>query len=99
MWYSFVCRDAPDSLPLRRGARAQHLLRVEALKQQGRLLVAGPHPAIDAVDPGEAGFSGSLVIAEFDCLADAEAWVAEDPYVLAGVWTSVEVKPFIKVLP
>lgn len=99
MWYSLVCHDVPDSLPLRRRVRPQHLTRVQELKELGRLLVAGPNPTIDSADAGEAGFSGSLIIAEFDSLADAQAWAAQDPYVLAGVWAAVEVKPFVKILP
>lgn len=99
MWYSLVCVDAPNSLSLRRNSRPAHLARVQALQDAGRLLVAGPNPAIDSQDPGEAGFSGSLIIAEFNSLADAEAWAAADPYVQAGVWVSVAVKPFVKIMP
>jgi uncharacterized protein YciI len=99
MLYAIIGRDAADSLPRRQEARPAHLARLEALKQEGRLLLAGPFPAIDATDPGPAGFSGSLIVAEFDTLAAAEAWAAADPYVAAGVYASVEVKPFRQVLP
>lgn len=99
MYYSIVSQDITDSLPLRKQARPAHLERLEALKTAGRLLVAGPHPAIDSNDPGEAGFTGSLVIAEFDSLDDAQAWADADPYVAAGVYANVVVKPFKKVLP
>ncbi len=99
MYYAIISEDIPDSLSLRQEARSNHLKRLEDLKQQGRLLVAGPHPAIDSPDPGQAGFSGSLVIAEFSSLDDARHWADEDPYVTAGVYQKVSVKPFKKVLP
>ena len=99
MWYAILSEDIPDSLKLRASVRAAHLKRLESLQQEGRLLLAGPHPAIDAEDPGPAGFTGSLVIAEFPSLTDAEAWAAADPYVGAGVYARVSVKPFRKVLP
>ncbi|WP_290651871.1 YciI family protein [Aquisalimonas sp.] len=99
MYYAIIAEDVQDSLPLRKQARAAHLERLDALKSEGRLLVAGPHPAIDGEDPGPAGFSGSLVIAEFPSLRDAQAWADADPYVAAGVYASVVVKPFKKVLP
>ena len=99
MYYAIISEDVADSLPLRKTAREAHLVRVQELKQQGRLLVAGPHPAIDSPDPGEAGFSGSLIIAEFDCLPDAQAWADRDPYVDAGVYERVVVKPYKIVLP
>lgn len=99
MWYAIMSEDVPESLPLRAGARADHLARLQSLVREGRLLLAGPHPAIAAEDPGPAGFTGSLVIAEFDSLAAAEAWAAEDPYVAAGVYARVVVKPFKPVLP
>lgn len=99
MWYAIISEDVADSLSKRQGARPAHLQRLEQLKQQGRLLIAGPHPAIDSPEPGEAGFSGSLVIAEFDNLASAQQWADEDPYVAAGVYQTVTVKPFKKVLP
>lgn len=99
MLYAILSEDIEDSLPLRRQARADHLARLEALQEQGRLVLAGPHPAVDAEDPGEAGFSGSLVVAEFDSLEDARAWADADPYVAAGVYARVSVKPFRQVLP
>ncbi|HET8903069.1 MAG TPA: YciI family protein [Saccharospirillum sp.] len=99
MWFSIVCEDVPDSLPLRQSARAAHLKRLESLKDAGRLLVAGPNPAVEANDPGEAGFTGSLIIAEFDSLDDARAWADADPYIDAGVFAEVSIKPFKKVLP
>jgi uncharacterized protein len=99
MWYAILSEDVADSLPLRAKAREAHLARVKALIEEGRLLVAGPHPAIDAGDPGPAGFSGSLVIAEFDSLEDAQDWANADPYVESGAWAKVTVKPFKRVLP
>ncbi len=99
MWYAIISEDVPDSSPLRAGARARHLERLRVLRDEGRLLVAGPHPAIDNQDPAEAGFTGSLVIAEFASLEDARAWADDDPYVEAGVYQRVVVKPFNKVLP
>ena len=99
MYYSIISKDVPDSLPLRKEARAAHIERLESLRAQGRLLVAGPFPALDTPDPGEAGFQGSLVIAEFDSLEQAKAWAEADPYVAAGVYDSVEVLPYKPVLP
>jgi len=99
MWYTFICEDNVDSLALRKQTRGAHLERLELLKDQGRLLVAGPCPAIDNEDPGEAGFTGSVVIAEFDSLASAKEWADNDPYLIAGVYQQVTVKPFKKVLP
>jgi len=99
MFYAIISEDNPNSLPLRQQARGDHIERLQDLKAQGRLLVAGPHPAIDSEDPGEAGFTGSLVIAAFDSLADAQAWADEDPYITAGVYQKVVVKPYKKVLP
>jgi uncharacterized protein YciI len=99
MWYSVSSQDVENSLEKRLSARPAHLARLEALKQQGRLLLAGPHPAIDSETPGEAGFTGSLVIAEFDSLDIAQQWADEDPYINAGVYAHVTVKPFKKVLP
>ena len=99
MWYAIISQDIENSLPLRKQARPAHLERLEALKNEGRLLIAGPHPAMDSEDPGEAGFTGSLVVAEFDSLDAAQAWADADPYVAAGVYASVVVKPFKKVLP
>ncbi|MFT3756053.1 MAG: YciI family protein [Pseudoxanthomonas sp.] len=99
MWYVIVARDAADSLPKRLATRPAHLARLQALLAQGRLLVAGACPAIDAVDPGPAGFSGSVIIAEFESLEAAQAWAAADPFVEAGVYEQVEVRPFRKALP
>jgi uncharacterized protein YciI len=99
MYYAIISEDIPNSLEKRLSVRPAHLERLKDLATQGRLLVAGPHPAIDSEDPGEAGFSGSLVIAEFDSLADAQAWADADPYVAAGVYQKVAVKPYKKVLP
>lgn len=99
MWYAIISEDTENSLAKRLTARPAHLARLEALKTQGRLLLAGPHPAIDSENPGDAGFTGSLVIAEFDTLQDARHWADEDPYITAGVYASVTVKPFKKVLP
>jgi len=91
--------DVPGSLEKRRAARPAHLQRIQDLQDQGRLILAGPHPAIDSPDPGDAGFSGSLIVAEFDSITAAEEWAQSDPYVEAGVFSSVVVKPFNKVLP
>lgn len=99
MWFSIVCEDGDNSLPLRKQNRAAHLARLESLKQSGRLLVAGPNPAIAATDPGDSGFTGSIIIAQFLSQQDAQAWADDDPYLAAGVYTSVAVKPFKKVLP
>ena len=99
MWYAIEGRDGPGVLERRTAARAAHLARLQALRDEGRLLVAGPCPAVDAEDPGPAGFSGSIVIARFDSLEDARAWAEADPYVAAGVYAGVEVRPFRKVLP
>ncbi len=99
MLYAIISQDIEDSLALRKSARAAHLERLESLKQQGRLILAGPHPAIDSDDPGEAGFTGSLIVAEFDDLESAQSWADTDPYIAAGVYQSVQVKPFKKVLP
>ena len=99
MWYVIYSSDQPDSLPARQSARTEHLARLQALLDEGRLLLAGPRPAIDSEDPGPAGFQGSLVVAEFDSLNEARAWADEDPYVAAGVYRSVEVTPFKRVLP
>jgi uncharacterized protein YciI len=99
MWYVIYAEDVANSLDKRKQARPAHLERLNALLNEGRLLVAGPMPAIDAEDPAEAGFTGSTVIAEFESLADAKAWADADPYVAAGVYAKVSVKPFKKVLP
>jgi uncharacterized protein YciI len=99
MWYAIEGHDVPDSLGLRQPARPAHLSRLQALLDAGRLLLAGPCPAIDSPDPGPAGFSGSIVIAEFDSLEAARAWADADPYMLAGAYARVDVRPFVKVLP
>jgi hypothetical protein len=99
MYYAIISEDVEDSLNKRKSVRAGHLSRLNNLADQGRLLIAGPHPAIDSDDPGEAGFSGSLVVAAFDNLEQAQAWANADPYVAAGVYKEVSVKPFKKVLP
>lgn len=99
MYYAILCEDVANSLPLRQGARPAHLARIQQLVDAGRLLVAGPHPAVDTEDPGAAGFSGSLIIAEFASLEVARAWADTDPYVDAGVFQRVVVKPFKPVLP
>lgn len=99
MWYSITGFDHADSLARRLGARAAHLERLQDLLAQGRLLLAGPFPAIDAEDPGEAGFTGSLIVAKFDDLAAAQAWADADPYIAANVYREVRVQPFRKVLP
>ncbi len=99
MLYAIIAEDVPNSLENRLTARPAHLERLQALLDEGRLILAGPHPAIDTVDPGEAGFSGSLVVAEFNSLEDAQAWAADDPYQHAGVYASVIVKPFKQVFP
>jgi uncharacterized protein len=99
MLYAIISRDHTDSLEKRLGARPAHLARLEALRDEGRLVLAGPHPAIDSTDPGPAGFTGSLVVAEFASLDAARAWADADPYLAAGVYAEVLVKPFKKVLP
>jgi len=99
VYYAIIAQDKADSLQARLAARPAHLARLRALQEAGRLLLAGPHPAIDSDDPGEAGFTGSLVVAEFPDIDAARAWAAADPYVDAGVYADVVVKPFRKVLP
>jgi len=99
MFYAIISQDVENSLPKRQSARPDHLARLNQLKDEGRLLIAGPHPAIDSNDPGDAGFTGSLVVAEFASLEDAQSWADADPYVAAGVYEKVIVKPFKKVLP
>ncbi len=99
MWYAIISEDVADSLPRRAKAREAHLARLRELVDEARLLVAGPHPAIDSEDPGPAGFSGSLVVADFASLEEAQAWADADPYVEAGVYARVTVKPFKRVLP
>ena len=99
MFYAIIAEDNQNSLEKRLATRPAHLERLKLLQQQGRLLIAGPHPAIDSDDPGPAGFSGSLVVAEFDSLDSAQSWAQDDPYMQAGVYKNVSVKPFKKVLP
>jgi hypothetical protein len=99
MYYAIFCEDVENSLPLRKSARPAHLARLQELADAGQLLVAGPHPAIDAEEPGDAGFTGSLIIAEFDSLEAATAWADSDPYVDAGVFAKITVKPYKRVLP
>ena len=99
MFYAIIAEDREDSLEQRLKARPAHLRRLEQLRDEGRLLLAGPHPAIDSEDPGPAGFTGSLVVAEFPDLDAAQAWANADPYLKAGVYERVRVKPFKRVLP
>jgi len=99
MYYLVYSEDVENSLALRMTVRDKHLARLSDLQDQGRLLVAGPCPAIDSENPGEAGFTGSLIIAEFNSLTDAQAWADKDPYIEAGVYKQVTVKPYKKVLP
>ncbi|MGI0116948.1 YciI family protein [Zooshikella sp. RANM57] len=99
MLYIIIAEDVPNSLPLRQQARPQHLVRLEQLKEEGRLVIAGPNPAIDNSDPGEAGFTGSVIIAEFSSLEEAKHWANDDPYIKAGVYAQTTVKPFKKVFP
>jgi uncharacterized protein YciI len=99
MWYAIVALDHPDSLERRLSVRPAHLARLQALQDAGRLRLSGPFPAIDSLDPGAAGFTGSLIVAEFDNLAAANAWANDDPYVGAGVYHEVTVRPFRQVLP
>lgn len=99
MLYSIVGTDVENSLQARLDARPDHVSRLIALKDAGRLVLAGPNPAIDSEDPGENGFTGSIIIAEFASLEEAQAWADEDPYIISGVYQSVLVKPFKQVLP
>jgi uncharacterized protein YciI len=99
MFYTIICQDVANSAPKRARARAEHIARLNELVNQGRLVLAGPNPAIDAEDPGPAGFSGSLIVAEFESLEAAQSWADTDPYVKAGVYKQVTVKPFKRVLP
>lgn len=99
LYYAIIADDVEDALARRLAARPDHLARLVALRDEGRLLLAGPHPALDCEDPGAAGFTGSLVVARFESLAAAQAWAEDDPYVHAGVYATVSVKPFRKVLP
>ncbi|WP_370978359.1 YciI family protein [Agaribacterium sp. ZY112] len=99
MLYAIISEDVANSLPLRQQVRPAHIDRLNVLRDEGRLILAGPHPGIDSNEPGDAGFTGSLVVAEFNSLSDAQAWADADPYMDAGVYQSVTVKPFKKVLP
>ena len=99
MWYAIISQDVEDSRAGRNAARPDHIARIKALLDEGRLLLAGPHPAIDAEDPGEAGFTGSLVIVDFPSLKEAQDWADSDPYIAAGVYESLVVKPFKPLLP
>ena len=99
MWYAIIAEDVENSLEKRLASRPLHLARLNKLKDEGRLLLAGPHPIDDSPQPGPAGFSGSLIVAEFDSLELAQVWAKADPYIEAGVYDKVTVKPFIKALP
>ncbi|MFW2440762.1 MAG: YciI family protein [Arenicellales bacterium] len=99
MYYSIIGTDVPESLERRLSVRQEHLARLEQLQNEGRLLTAGPFPGIDSEDPGPAGFSGSLIVAEFNSLSEAQQWADSDPYIEAGVYASVSVKPYKKVFP
>jgi len=99
MLYAIISQDVENSLSKRKAARLNHIARLNELKDQGRLILAGPHPSIDVSDPGEAGFSGSLIVAKFADLKEARDWADADPYFAAGVYSSIVVKPFNKVLP
>lgn len=99
MWYAIVGQDVPESLDKRMAARPAHVARLQTLQSEGRLLLAGPFPAADAADPGAAGYSGSLIVAEFATLAAAQEWANADPYVAAGVYQEVRVRPFRKTFP
>ena len=99
MLYTIIGHDVPDSLTKRLATRPAHMARLQALQNEGRLILAGPFPTVDAVDPGAAGFSGSLIVAEFATLRDAETWAQADPYMVAGIYAQIQVKPFKKVFP
>lgn len=99
MWFAVIAQDHPGTLDKRLEARSAHLARLDALQDEGRLLLAGPFPAIESENPGPAGFTGSLIIAEFPSQAEAQRWAEADPYVAAGVYVKVEIKPFRKTLP
>ncbi len=99
MIYAIIAEDVPDSLTKRLTARPAHIARLQELQEEGRLVLAGPFPAVDAIDPGAAGFTGSLILAEFATLEDAESWAQTDPYITAGVYAQTIVKPFKKVFP
>ena len=99
MFYAIISRDIEDSLEKRLSVRTEHIARLKTLEDQGRLLIAGPHPGIDSDDPGPAGFTGSLIVAEFESLKEAQSWEDADPYIAAGVYKEVAVKPFKRVFP
>lgn len=99
MWYAIIGQDVPNSLDKRIAARPAHVVRLQELQNQGRLLLAGPFPAVDALEPGAAGFTGSLIVADFASLAAAQDWANADPYVAAGVYAEVRVQPFKKTFP
>ena len=99
MWYCIFATDCKDSLSMRHKHRPKHLERLEELQSQGRLLLAGPFPAIDSIEPGPNGFTGSLIVAEFDCLFDANEWANQDPFMVNGIFENINVKPFKKTLP
>ncbi len=99
MLYAIISQDVENSLEKRKSVRDQHIARLNELKNQGRLIIAGPHPAVDSPDPGDAGFTGSLIIAEFESLPAAQSWADADPYIAAGVYENVLIKPFKQVLP
>ncbi len=99
MLYAFICEDVENSLPIRKTCRSEHLRNVQKLKDEGRLILAGPHPVIDNPDAGEGGFTGSLIVAEFSDLTSAQDWINSDPYVTNGVFAKVTVKPFKQVMP
>ena len=99
MWYAIIGQDVPNSMDRRLATRPAHVARLQELQSQGRLLLAGPFPAVDAIDPGAAGFTGSLIVAEFPSLSIAREWAKADPYVIAGVYTEVRVQPFKKTFP
>ena len=99
MFYAIISQDVQDSLEKRLSVRVEHIARLKALEDEGRLLIAGPHPNIDGEDPGPAGFSGSLIVAEFNSLEEAQSWADADPYIAAGVYEKIVVKPFKRVFP
>lgn len=99
MLYAIVAQDVENSLSLRKANRPAHIARLQELVEQGRLIIAGPMPAIDSTDPGDNGFTGSLIVAEFQSLGAAQEWADQDPYIKQGVYQNVTVKPFIKALP
>ncbi len=99
MFYAIISQDVEKSLEKRMSARTDHIARLKTLQDEGRMLIAGPHPKIDSEDPGPAGFTGSLIVAEFESLEDAQSWADADPYIAAGVYEKVIVKPFKKVFP